>query len=63
MRYRVTTVWTVEVSDSEVQRPVKMVLASATDKQGELLYPRQWNHKFIDAPRVENQNRPHSPEK
>ncbi len=32
--------------------PVKMVLASATDEQGELLYPRQWNHRFIDMPRV-----------
>jgi len=38
--------------------PVKMVLASATDEQGELLYPRQWNHKFIDMPRV---NKPEAP--
>jgi integrase len=38
--------------------PVKMVLASATDKQGELLYPRQWNQKFIDAPRVEKPEPP-----
>ncbi len=38
--------------------PVKMVLASATDEQGELLYPRQWNHKFIDMPRVEKPEPP-----
>src|SRR6266481_3881919 len=34
------------------------VLASATNEQGELLYARQWNHKFIDMPRVEKPEPP-----
>jgi hypothetical protein len=29
---------------------VKMVVASAVDKQGEQIYPRKWNHDFIDLP-------------
>lgn len=31
---------------------VKMVVASAVDEQGEELYPRKWNHEFIDMPVV-----------
>jgi hypothetical protein len=38
--------------------PVKMVVASAIDEQGEELYPRKWNHKFIDMPQVKNQKQP-----
>jgi integrase len=29
---------------------VKTVVASAIDKEGEELYPRKWNHDFIDMP-------------
>jgi len=31
----------------------KMVVASAVDKEGEQIYPRKWNHDFIDLPVVE----------
>jgi integrase len=34
-----------------------MVLSSAVDDEGEALYPRKWNHKFIDLP----ENEPHRP--
>jgi len=37
---------------------VKMVVASAVDEEGEALYPRKWNHKFIDLPRDSNPRRP-----
>ena len=32
---------------------VKMVVASAVNEQGEQLYPRKWNHQFIDMPIVD----------
>lgn len=37
-----------------------MVVASAANSQGEELYPRKWNHEFIDMPLVEQskQNTP-----
>ena len=31
---------------------VKMVVASAVDKEGEEIYPRKWNHEFMDMPMV-----------
>jgi hypothetical protein len=39
---------------------VKMVVASTVDEQGEEIYPRTWNHEFIDLPVVEKdkQNTP-----
>ena len=39
---------------------VKMVVASAVDKEGEEVYPRKWNHGFVDMPMVEKakQNTP-----
>jgi integrase len=39
---------------------VKMVVASVTNKEGEELYPRKWNHVFADMPVVEKskQNTP-----
>ena len=39
---------------------VKMVVASAVDKEGEEIYPRKWNHEFVDMPVVEKakQNTP-----
>ncbi|WP_433971030.1 tyrosine-type recombinase/integrase [Tunturiibacter lichenicola] len=38
----------------------KMVMASAVDEEGQPLYPRKWNHHFMDLPRVipKDQNRP-----
>jgi hypothetical protein len=37
-----------------------MVVASVTDDDGNQVYPRKWNHEFIDMPIVEQseQNRP-----
>jgi integrase len=39
---------------------VKMVVKSAVNTEGEYLYPIKWNHKFIDFPRIveEDLNRP-----
>jgi integrase len=36
----------------------KMVVASAINEEGEELYPRNWNHSFIDLPRISNQRQP-----
>jgi hypothetical protein len=38
----------------------KMVVGSAVDEEGEELYPRKWNHEFIDMPVIEKtkQNAP-----
>jgi len=36
----------------------KLVVASALDKNGEQLFPRKWNHEFIDLPVVESQHQP-----
>jgi integrase len=37
---------------------VKLVVASALDKNGEQLFLRKWNHEFIDLPVVGNQRQP-----
>jgi integrase len=37
---------------------VKMVVASVVNEEGEELYPRNWNHSFIDLPRIGNQKQP-----
>ena len=39
---------------------VKLVIASAANEEGEQLYPRAWNHEFVQLPVVirEKQNRP-----
>lgn len=37
---------------------VKMVVASAVNEQGEELYPRKWNHEFMDLPEDKNPKRP-----
>src|ERR1035438_6912508 len=37
---------------------VKLVVASARDKEGELLFPRKWDSEFIDLPIVTNQHQP-----
>jgi integrase len=37
---------------------VKAVVASAIGKDGEPLYPRTWNHEFMDLPEIDDQLRP-----
>lgn len=37
---------------------MKQVLASATNDEGDALFPRQWNAKFIKAPKVTDQKAP-----
>lgn len=37
---------------------VKLVVASALDDDGEPLFPRKWNHDFMDMPIVANQRQP-----
>jgi len=37
---------------------VKLVVGSALDKNGEQLFPRKWNHEFMDLPVVEDQHQP-----
>lgn len=37
---------------------VKLVVASAKDEEGELLFPRKWDSEFIDLPIVANQHQP-----
>jgi len=37
---------------------VKVIVASAIDENGEEIYPRKWNHDFIDLPEVKNQPKP-----
>lgn len=36
----------------------KMVVASAVNEHGEEIYPRKWNHEFMDLPLVKNQRTP-----
>ena len=38
--------------ENYIQVP-KMVVASVTDGDGNQVYPRRWNHEFIDMPIVE----------
>lgn len=37
---------------------VKMVVASAVNEEGEHLFPRKWNHAFIDLPKVSKPKQP-----
>jgi len=37
---------------------VKMVVASAVNEHGEEIYPRKWNHEFIDLPESKNLRTP-----
>src|SRR6185312_14850433 len=43
---------------SNYTQVVKMVVASAIGDDGEELYPRKWNHEFIDLPDVTGQRTP-----
>jgi integrase len=37
---------------------VKMVVTSAVNEEGDALYPRKWNHDFIDLPEDKNPKQP-----
>jgi site-specific recombinase XerD len=37
---------------------IKLTVASAIDENGEQLFPRQWNHEFLDMPIIGNQHQP-----
>ncbi len=37
---------------------VKLIVASAVTPDGDYLYPRSWNHEFIDLPQVKDQKQP-----
>ena len=37
---------------------IKQIVKSAVNSEGDFLYPREWNSKFIDAPSVEDQKQP-----
>lgn len=39
-------------SINEIVMVVKQIIASAVNENGDKLYPRDWNHKFIDLPIV-----------
>jgi integrase len=41
-----------------VVQVVKMVVASAINDEGDQIYPRKWNHEFIDLPEITNQHTP-----
>ena len=41
-----------------VVQVVKMVVASAINDEGDQIYPRKWNHEFIDLPEVTGQHTP-----
>jgi integrase len=42
----------------EISSFVRSVIASAVDDEGNKLYPREWNHRFIDAVPVKDQRQP-----
>jgi integrase len=37
---------------------VKLVIASAVDENGDQIYPRKWNHEFIDLPEIKDPRQP-----
>jgi integrase len=42
----------------ELVATTKQIVASAVDSNGNYLFPRQWNAKFLDLPQVQNQKQP-----
>jgi integrase len=42
----------------ELVATTKQIVASAVDANGNYLFPRQWNAKFLDLPQVQNQKQP-----
>ena len=45
-------------SISNYVQVIKMVVASAINEKGELIYPVRWNHDFMDLPEVKDQRTP-----
>jgi integrase len=45
-------------SIAELVATTKQIVGSAVDSNGNFLYPRQWNAKFLDLPQVQNQKQP-----
>jgi integrase len=45
-------------SIGDILTVIKQIVKSAVDSEGNFLYPRVWNTKFIDAPSVEDQKQP-----
>src|SRR5579863_1229882 len=43
---------------TEIISVVKYVVASVLDENGGQIYPRQWNHEFMDLPVIGKQNQP-----
>jgi len=43
---------------NNIVQVVKMIVASALNENGEQVYPRTWNHDFIDLPEIRNQRQP-----
>jgi integrase len=43
---------------SELVATTKQIVSSAVDSNGNHLFPRQWNSKFIDMPQIANQKTP-----
>jgi integrase len=37
---------------------VKLIVGSAVDKEGDQMFPRKWNHEFLDLPMVSHQHQP-----
>jgi integrase len=37
---------------------VKLALSAATDENGEQIYPRKWNHAFLDMPLIQEHKQP-----
>jgi len=37
---------------------VKLIVASKVDENGEQMFPRKWNHEFLDMPIIAGQRRP-----
>ena len=45
-------------STLEIVSLVKQIIASAVTEEGDYLYPRVWNHKFLDLPLIAAQKQP-----
>ena len=45
-------------SIGDILNLIKQIVKSAVNSEGDFLYPREWNAKFIDAPSVEGQKQP-----
>lgn len=55
---KITTTGLSPKTITNIAQVVKMVVASALNEDGEQLYPRTWNHDFIDLPEIKDQRQP-----